>query len=42
MNDRLFVDTNVLVYAHDADAGKKHSFAKELLSQLTNCPFGMR
>jgi len=22
MNDRVFVDTNVLVYAHDADAGK--------------------
>jgi predicted nucleic acid-binding protein len=34
MSDRVFVDTNVLVYAHDADAGKKHSFAKELLSQL--------
>ncbi len=34
MSDRVFVDTNVLVYAHDADAGKKHSLAKELLSQL--------
>jgi predicted nucleic acid-binding protein len=34
MSDRVFVDTNVLVYAHDADAGEKHSLAKELLSQL--------
>jgi len=34
MNDRVFVDTNVLVYAHDADEGKKHSSAKELLSKL--------
>jgi predicted nucleic acid-binding protein len=34
MTDRVFVDTNVLVYAHDADAGEKHYTAKELLSQL--------
>ena len=30
----IFVDTNVLVYAHDADAGKKHLTARELVSQL--------
>jgi predicted nucleic acid-binding protein len=34
MSDRVFVDTNVLVYAHDVDAGKKHSAARELVSQL--------
>jgi predicted nucleic acid-binding protein len=34
MNDRVFVDTNILVYAHDADAGEKHSTARELVSRL--------
>ena len=34
MNDKIFVDTNVLVYAHDADAGKKHLTARDLVSQL--------
>jgi predicted nucleic acid-binding protein len=34
MTDKVFVDTNILVYAHDADAGEKHSLARELVSQL--------
>jgi predicted nucleic acid-binding protein len=34
MNDRVFVDTNILVYAHDLDAGNKHSIAREVVSQL--------
>lgn len=34
MNDRTFVDTNVLIYAHDVDAGRKHEIAKELLRTL--------
>lgn len=34
MSDSVFVDTNVLVYAHDADAGEKHAAARELVSQL--------
>ena len=29
-----FVDTNVLIYAHDISAGRKHSRAKELLHDL--------
>lgn len=29
-----FVDTNVLVYAHDQSAGKKHQRARELLAEL--------
>lgn len=29
----LFVDTNVLVYAHDSDAGAKHVTAKRLLTE---------
>ena len=31
---RVFVDTNVLVYAHDYTAGEKHRRAKALLEQL--------
>ena len=34
MSDKVFVDTNILVYAHDLDAGNKHSIARELVSQL--------
>ena len=35
MNDnRVFVDTNVLVYAHDVDAGEKHTVAKRKLAEL--------
>jgi predicted nucleic acid-binding protein len=34
MNDKTFVDTNVLVYAHDLDAGEKHSIATGVISDL--------
>jgi predicted nucleic acid-binding protein len=34
MSDRAFVDTNVLVYAHDPGSGAKHDRAKALVSQL--------
>jgi len=34
MNDRTFVDTNVLIYAHDVDAGRKHQIALDLLRTL--------
>lgn len=34
MNGKTFVDTNVLIYAHDADAGKKHDTARKLLLEL--------
>jgi len=30
----IFIDTNVLVYAHDIDAGDKHEEAKRLLTKL--------
>jgi predicted nucleic acid-binding protein len=32
----IFVDTNVLVYAHDVDAGQKHQIAQRLLFDLWN------
>jgi predicted nucleic acid-binding protein len=34
MSDRTFVDTNVLIYAHDVDAKAKHEAAKKVLHAL--------
>lgn len=34
MNLKTFVDTNILVYAHDTSAGTKHEKAKETINQL--------
>jgi len=34
MIERVFVDTNVLIYAHDLDAGLKHDRAVAILSDL--------
>ena len=34
MSDRYFVDTNILMYAHDAAAGDKHARAKALVEDL--------
>lgn len=34
MGDKAFVDTNVLVYAHDPSTGAKHTRARALLEQL--------
>ena len=34
MSDRYFVDTNILMYAHDTSAGAKHERAKSLVETL--------
>jgi predicted nucleic acid-binding protein len=34
MSDKYFVDTNILVYAHDRSAGVKHDRANALVNQL--------
>ena len=34
MSARIFVDTNVLIYAHDLDADRKHAIASDLLKNL--------
>lgn len=34
MNARCFVDTNILVYAHDASAGARHERARALVEEL--------
>lgn len=35
MSDKIFIDTNVLVYAHDIDAGRKHKIANSLIYKLS-------
>ncbi len=34
MSDRFFVDTNILMYAHDSAAGEKHERARALVEDL--------
>jgi predicted nucleic acid-binding protein len=34
MSAKYFVDTNILMYAHDASAGAKHERAKALVEAL--------
>ena len=34
MSDRYFVDTNILMYAHDTAAGDKHARARALVEDL--------
>ena len=34
MSDRYFVDTNILMYAHDAAAGAEHTRARTLIEEL--------
>lgn len=34
MSDKYFVDTNILMYAHDKAAGAKHDHAKALVERL--------
>lgn len=34
MKDNVFVDTNILIYAHDTDAGLKHDMAVSIMRDL--------
>ena len=34
MSDRVFIDTNVLVYAYDEKEGTKQQTAKQILNEL--------
>jgi predicted nucleic acid-binding protein len=34
MSDKTFVDSNILIYAHDVDAKAKHDTAKDVLREL--------
>ena len=41
MSDRCFVDTNILVYAHDRSAGLKHKRARQLIEDLWDSGLGV-
>lgn len=34
MKDKIFVDTNIIIYAHDLDSGPKHDIAKTIIEDL--------
>jgi len=34
MKDKVFLDTNIIVYAHDRSSGEKHAVAKEIMDHL--------
>jgi len=39
--DRVFVDTNIIVYAYDVSSGEKHGKATEIMNALWNNGNGM-
>lgn len=41
MSDKFFVDTNILIYAHDTTAGLKHERARALVEDLWNSGKGV-
>jgi predicted nucleic acid-binding protein len=41
MNDRTFIDTNILIYAHDVDAGARHTIAREIVRELWSSRSGV-
>jgi predicted nucleic acid-binding protein len=41
MSDRFFVDTNILMYAHDAASGEKHLKARALVEDLWDSRSGV-
>ncbi len=41
MSDRVFVDTDVLIYAYDVDAGAKHTIAAGLVKDLWTTRLGI-
>lgn len=41
MSGKCFVDTDILIYAHDRSAGAKHMRAQMLLEKLWDCGWGI-
>ncbi|MFO7688427.1 MAG: PIN domain-containing protein [Desulfobacterales bacterium] len=41
MSGEVFVDTNILIYAHDLDAGDKHAIAANILRHLWETEAGI-
>ena len=40
MSDKVFVDTNILVYARDTSAADKHKKAREKVTELWRAAWG--
>jgi len=34
MSGKFFVDTNILIYAHDLDAGQKNKISRDIIRDL--------
>jgi|SRR5579859_1996962 len=41
MSEKYFVDTNILIYAHDVSAGAKHAAARHLIETLWSSGCGV-
>jgi predicted nucleic acid-binding protein len=39
--DKIFLDTNIIIYAYDRSAGKKHSRARDILLDLWDSGLGV-
>ena len=40
-DDKTFVDTNIIIYAYDVTAGRKHNVAGDILAELWNSGTGV-
>jgi predicted nucleic acid-binding protein len=41
MSGKVFIDTNILIYAHDLDAGEKHTISATILKHLWETETGI-
>jgi len=41
LGDKVFLDTNIIIYAYDVSAGKKHEVAKKIFAQLWDSGFAL-
>jgi len=41
MTEKVFVDSNILVYAHDADAGDKQRIAADVVAEILDSRSGV-
>lgn len=41
IDDKMFIDTNIIIYAYDITAGKKHKIASDILADLWNTGHGI-
>ena len=41
MSGKVFIDTNILIYAHDLDAEEKHTIAATILKNLWETETGI-